>query len=307
MQTLIALLIIGSATAVQAQDSRNFFSVLPECAVYKEKHCNEQSKFVGPRIDCYKRFLTKSSACKSKAHKYFENWEKDNRDYESRELSKIKAQASDVLEKNYEARSGQSLDVLSKKAVDSFEGSQYVREVLSYINRIIVPATKKLGAQYEALKVEAIKNETNTNELIQKAEALRAQLLRHEQNFEAYQQMYGSRIQGLRFEENRLSYQEILSSTRFLVQETFDLGQATEDIIAQLKAADQKSKANVVVKASKGEITLRKMRQLRAQLVSDKMVDQEALNKDIDFLKSICRQEFPDHQAICEADQETKF
>ena len=213
-----------------------------------------------------------------------------------------------MLDTNYESRSGQSLDDLNKKAVDAFEGSQYIREVLSYINRIIAPETKKLGPQYEALKSEALKSEKDKAELIQKAEALRAKLLRHEQNFRAYQQMYGGKIQGLRFEENRLTYQGVLTSTQFLVQETFDMGVATEEIITQLKVAEQKSRATqVTVKASKGELTLRKIRQLRAQLISAQKADREVLNEEIDFLKSICRREYSDHETICEANLETMF
>lgn len=273
-----------------ARSDEYFYKKFPECKVFLEQDCTSRYEFIGERLDCYRSFISRSSTCKKKSRGYLEEWKTSLIQYEQKKFLNIKNQASETLEKNYEIKTGVKIDQFYAGVAEKSDGVVNLRALLSYMNRVSIPATERMNSEFTILLQKFKTTQTSS---ITDAEGLLKKIETFIGNYEAYKQEYQKNVIAIKNDNVRSGLVDAFEKTRFLVLDLYNMQSALTDIIDQLKDNQRKKDITSIVAStvSKSEVILRKLRQLRDAIPADQ--------EEINFYQRICEIELEDRKTLC--------
>lgn len=272
-----------------------FYSRFPECKVFLEQNCTQKYEYIGERLDCYRSFISRSSTCKRKSRGYLEEWKASLAQYEQKKFLIVKNQATKTLENNYETKTGIKIDQFYSGIAEQASGVTNLRALLSYINRVSVPATERMNVEFSNLlakvKADQSSNVEDVENLLKRIEILIA-------NYEAYKQEYQKSVVGIKNDNVRSGLIDAFEKSRFLVIDLYNIKAALNDVIAQAKENQRKMNLSSTIASTvpKSEVILRKLRQLR----DADPVDPEELM----FYQRLCEIELKDRKVLCKSSED---
>ena len=305
-KTILAVLTITTSLNVMAY---GFYDQFPSCKVYKESNCNDFNATVGAKMQCYRSFLDRKSKCLTNTRRFFKEWERDNKIYEENKRAEVKKIAVIRIDKNYSNFTNKKIDDQDLKTINKFEGAQALREMLSYINRVLIPATKIASESFDALLKEAqsliiLRSQGDASfavkfvDFSERHSVLSQKINVITKNYQTYSDLNRPKILGLRFEENIQNTSETLEATKLLIVNAFEIERSLTGMMLPFKENSRTDKTNKlkVRTATKREILLQKIFQAQEKL---KVSDSLDTRRDLDFLVKICSFEFQEDNEIC--------